>query len=333
MLGSRLLARAAVCAICMGTPAGAAPKAAASSPGKAAPGAAAGKPGGKVSPALRKKASALFEEGFKALDAGDFATCEQKFEEAYRTVPMAVVLLKVAECRTRAGAYQGAVETLERYLEERPDAPDRAAVEGQIAEIKNRPGIVSVSSAPPGAAIWVDGEDTKRVTPADVDVSPGEHTVELRLRFHHAEERRLVVAFGSKRELEVSLTRAAPLAPPAAADPEGSSKESSGYRATPAFWIFAGGAVAAAGVGTAFGLMALDKHSVFEDRPTRDLYDDGKRDALIADVAFGVAAASAITAGVIFFSSSQSEKPETGRFTVAPTFGRSGGGVVGHVRF
>src|SRR5262245_62105926 len=121
MMGSRLLAPALLCVFCVGTPALAAPKAKPPAPPPAAA-APAAKPAVKASPALRKKASALFEEGFKALDAGDFQTCERKFEEAYRTVPMPVVLLKVAECRKRGGAYSGAVEALERYLAERPDA-------------------------------------------------------------------------------------------------------------------------------------------------------------------------------------------------------------------
>jgi len=319
---------------CVGTslPALAAPKASGGSSSSAA--AASSKPGGKVTPALKKKASALFEEGFKALDAGDYETCERKFDEAYRTVPMPVVLLKVAECRRRAGALGGAVDALERYLAERPDAPDRAQVESQIADLKRRPGTVTVSSSPLGAAIWVDGSDSGKVTPDSVELSPEEHRIELKLPSYETAEQKISVKFGATQDMKLELTSLAggtkrssePASTPV-------DQDESGYHPTAAFWIFAGGAVAAAGVGTAFGLMAASKHDEFEKNPSQDLYDEGRRDALIADVSFGVAAASAITAGVLFFTSKESGSPQDRGFAVAPSFGSSGGGLVGHVRF
>jgi hypothetical protein len=320
------------CVFCVGAPslAAAAPGESAGAP--AVPAKASPTPRGKVTPALKKKASALFEEGFKAFDAGDYETCERKFEEAYRTVPMPVVLLKVAECRKRAGAYHGAVDALERYLSERADAPDRAAVEAQIADIKKRPGTVRVTSTPPGAAIVVDGSDTRKVTPDSVELSAEEHSIKLTLPSYQPEEQRIMVTFGSKRDLELTLTKSSEDAGPMSKETPPESDES-GYRTTTAFWIFAGGAVAAGGVATVFGVMALNKHSEFEDNPTQALYDEGTRDALIADISLGVAAASAITAGVIFFSSKGSESRADHGVAVVPSFGRDGGGLVGHVRF
>jgi hypothetical protein len=334
MLRSWVLAPAVVCVFCVGTPspAAAAAKAAAGTP--PASSSAGPKPGGKITPALKKKASALFEEGFKALDSGDYEACERKFDEAYRTVPMPVVLLKIAECRKRSGAYAGAVDALERYLSERADAPDRAVVEAQIADLKKRPGTVTVTSTPQGAAIWVDGSDTRKITPDSLELSPEEHSIELRLPSYAAEEQRIVVTYGSMRDLDLTLSRRTddPTPPPRLAGTPEASNES-GYRTTTAFWIFAGGAVAAGGVATVFGVMALNKHSQFEENPTQELYDDGRRDALIADIALGAAAASAITAGVLFFSSKGSGSPADRGLTVAPSFGRAGGGLVGHVRF
>jgi hypothetical protein len=332
MLRSWALAQVASCVFCVGTPSPAAAAPGESQGAPAGPAKAAPKPGAKVTPALKKKASALFEEGFKAFDAGDYETCERKFEEAYRTVPVPVVLLKVAECRKRAGAYHGAVDALERYLSERPDAPDRAAVEAQIADIKKRPGTVRVASTPPGAAILVDGSDTRKVTPDSVQLSPDEHSIKLTLPSYQPEEQRIVVSFGSKRDLELTLTKSSGDAVPVPTETPPES-DGSGYRTTTAFWIFAGGAVAAGGVATVFGVMALNKHSEFEDNPTQDLYDQGTRDALIADISLGVAAASAITAGVIFFSSGGSESRADHGVAVVPSFGRGGGGLVGHVRF
>lgn len=48
-------------------------------------------------------------------------------------------------------------------------------------------GRVTVMSNVPGAAIWVDGQDSGQVADAQLVLSPGEHLVELRLPGHQPE--------------------------------------------------------------------------------------------------------------------------------------------------
>jgi hypothetical protein len=265
-------------------------------------------------------------------------TAQHDFEEAYRTLPNAAVLLKVAECKKRRSDGQGAVDTLEHYLSDRPNAPDKARVQAQIEDLKKTPGTVSVSTTPTGAAIWVDGADSGKVSPSDVEVSPGDHIITVQLSNYESAQQSLSLDFASHKDLTLTLTALAipatdsGTAPPPSTVPM-ESGDTGGYRFTPAFWVAVGGTVVGAGVMTGFGVAALDKHSDYQKKPTRALYDDGRRDALIADVALGITLASAVTAGVLFFTSKSSDGRDEQAIVVAPCFERGGGGIIGHVRF
>jgi hypothetical protein len=286
-------------------------------------------------PAARLKARALYAEGEKALVAGDLQTAQTDFEDAYRTLPNAAVLLKIGECRNRRGDSAGAVEALVHYLTDNPTAKDRTAVEAQIAELRKKPGLVTVTSTPAGAAIALDGADTELSTPSELQVRPGEHTVTLTLGGHVTAEQTLFVEFGSRKELTLTLNAAPVPARAANTSQEGTpaARSQDGYHTTPAFWVAVGGTVAAACVTTVFGVIALDDDSRFQKNPTRSTYDDGRRAAVISDIGLGVAAASAVTAGVLFFTSKGPPKPSDQAFVVGPSFGPGRGGLVGNVRF
>src|SRR4051812_37587717 len=103
----------------------------------------------------KPKARALYADGQQALERGNVEAALKHFEEAYRTMPNAAVLPKIAECRARRSDSRGAVGALEQYLRDRSDAPDRADVEARIAELRKKRGFVVVTTAPAGASIWV----------------------------------------------------------------------------------------------------------------------------------------------------------------------------------
>src|SRR5437016_5582066 len=71
-------------------------------------------PEGQGSPE-RTKARALYTQGEKLFKAGDLDGAQHAFEDAYRTMPNAIVLLKVADCQVKRNDIQGAVTTLEKY--------------------------------------------------------------------------------------------------------------------------------------------------------------------------------------------------------------------------
>jgi hypothetical protein len=288
--------------------------------------------------ALRMKARTLFADGQKALDSGDVQTAEKDFEEAYKTLPNAAVLLKIADCRSRLSDDAGAVDALQHYLADRPNAPDRAEVESRIAAIKQKPATVSVTTTPAGATILVDGSDSGQVTPADLRLVPGDHTIAVQLAPYETVQRSITVEFASRKTLQLTLSAPArqgaePGIKPATDEGTYPTTTSSGRSLSPAFWVAVGGTVAGAAVTTTFGIMAINEHSEYNKKPTRTLYDDGRRDALVADIALGVTVASAVTAGVLFFTAKSGDEPPDHHVVVVPCIERGGGSLVGHVRF
>ncbi len=294
-------------------------------------------PEGAQSPE-RMRARTLFAQGEKLYKAGDFEGAEHAFGEAYTTMPNAMVLLKIAECEAKREDFQGAVSTLEKYLSERANAPDRAAIQDRIAEMRKKPGTVTIKSTPAGAAIWVDGSDSALVTPSDVELAPGEHRLTLKLLPYQTVEQSAVVEFASKSTIELTLPPPAPpptlpteSLPNSTQEPE--PDQGKGRRLGAPFWIAVGVTVAGAGVTTGFGIVALNKHSSFGRNPTTQTADDGERAALISDIALGVAAAGAVTATVLFFTAPHGEKPPSAAFSITPLVGARSGGLVGNASF
>jgi hypothetical protein len=285
----------------------------------------------------RVRARTLYGQGEKLVKSGDYQAAARAFEEAYQTLPNAIVLLKLADCRERLADYPGAVESLEKYLSEKPNAPDRASIEDHVAELRRKPGIVTVKSTPAGAAIWVDDKDSALVTPSDVELDPGEHKVTLKLLPYQSVDQSVVVEFGSKKMMDLTLPP--PEAPKhlnAEATPAHTTDvepQKTGSRKLGApFWVAIGVTAAGAAVTTVFGVVALSKHSDFEKTPRNSIADDGERAAVISDIALGVAAAGAVTATVLFFTAPRDKVVETA-FTFAPFAGPRAGGIVGNARF
>ncbi len=294
-------------------------------------------------------ARAAYGEGQTLFREGKFAESLARFEAAFASVPNPVVLISIAESQERLGRIVDTVATLERYLSLRADAPDRAAVQARIDQLRTRPGVVAVSSEPAGAAIRLDGTDTGRVTPADVDAAPGEHTIVLSLEGYEPASQTVTVGFGARQELAVPALTARPAAPPVeetpaepepVAPPAAEEAESEGPGA--GVWIAAGVGAGGLVAGTVLGFLALSEQSDFDAAPSEAIADRGERLALFADVGFGVAIAGLVTALVLQLASGDEEDEDasageaaatTARLRIAPVVGPSGGGVSAHLTF
>jgi hypothetical protein len=77
-------------------------------------------------------------------------------------------------------------------------------------------------------------------------------------------------------------------------------------------YVTLGIAGAGAVVGTIFGLKALSSKSDFNDKPSTKSADDTERNALIADMAFGVAITLGVT-GVVLLTSDDDSGKETAK--------------------
>ncbi|MBW2463260.1 MAG: PEGA domain-containing protein [Deltaproteobacteria bacterium] len=290
----------------------------------------------------RATAREAYGRGQAHLEAGEFEQSEAAFMEAYGAVPNPVVLIGVAHARERAGNAAGAVESFERYLAERVDAPDRAEVELSITELRARPATLVLTSTPPGAAITIDDVARDEVTPAEVEVPPGEYAVALSLEGHEPVTETVTVTFGERHEIAPALVVLPPVADEFGEEGEGEQYEEPEEEATEedegiptGVWVSS--AVAGVGLitGSVLGFLALSEQSSFDDNPTEETADNGETLALFADVAFGVAIAGAITAVVLWLTSGSDddEDDESAELQITPAVSAHGGGVAAGMSF
>jgi hypothetical protein len=251
-----------------------------------------------------------YGEGDKKYKAGDFAGALVEFKAAndIKATPQAERYIGMTE--DNLGHYAAAAEWYDKFL---AHVPDKLATEGEEikkrdAEIKAMPGKVHIESVPPGANVSIDEKPQSSPAPLDVELPPGAHALRLTEQGRLPAEKTIDVAFASSQSVSVPLEEApppppappppvavapAPLPPPPP-PPEPRSK-------LPAF-ITGGLAVAAAGVGTAFGVMALNDKSQFDKTPTTQIADNGDTHSLIADMSFGVAITFGVTSAVLFLT-------------------------------
>jgi hypothetical protein len=260
-----------------------------------------------------------YGEGEKKFKAGDYAGALPEFEQAneIKSTPHAERYLGL--CEDNLGHYQAALDWYDKFL---AHVPDKLAAQGdelrkRSAEIKAMPGKVHVDSTPQGATVTVDDKPETAPTPLDVELAPGTHVVKLTATGHLPTTKSVDVAFASTQTVTADLEpepapappppvaaavpAVAPAAPPPATPPEPRSK-------VPAI-VTGALAVAAAGVGTVFGIVALNDKSNFDKNPTTSTADSGDTHALIADMAFGVALTFGVTSAVLFLT--KDEAPAT----------------------
>ena len=313
--------------------------------------------GRPAAPAAAPKIDAkkTFGDGLKKFNAGDFAGALTDFQTVDAIKPTPQAAYHIGLCQDNLGHYPEAVTAYDRFL---AAVPTKMAAQGD--EIKRRadairalPGKIHVETKPAGANILVDGVAYKSVSPTDIELAPGKHTLKLSAEDRIAQEKAVDVTFASKQDLVVELTEAllpnVPVAvvapttpPPVAAAPPVEAKPANST--VPAL-VTGGLAVVALGVGTLFGVMALSDKSDFDKNPTSGKADDGENHALIADMAFGVAVTLGVTSAVLFLGSGKSSsgtaaklepaKPKTKAFTITPSpyVTPHGGGAGALVRF
>ncbi len=93
--------------------------------------AAAGNPQRPPTPAEQQR----FEEGTRALGAGDPRGAEKAFRAGYDAGHDPAFLVHMGEAQEKVGTPGEAADTYRRYLREAPDASDRADIEQRIARL------------------------------------------------------------------------------------------------------------------------------------------------------------------------------------------------------
>lgn len=325
-----------------------APKAAADKP---AAGKAADKPAGAAKPPDKKTADAArkaFADGQKAYGAGDYAAAQTGFQKANDLIPSPQASYWIAKSIDGQNKTTEAIAAYEALLAD----PDVSKIgDEKSADAKSRlealkatlVGEVAVETNPMVATIAVDGVAQPGETPMTLKLQPGKHRITVSAKGYQPKDVDLDVKGGDKLTQNVTLVKeepppvvaAAVVAPPPEQAPPPKKEERSMVPAYVTLGIAGAGAI----VGTIFGIQALNAKNDFNKTPTTELADKAERDALICDMAFGVAITLGVT-GVVLLTSddepataSKASAPKAARLQLAPYVGKKSGGASAKLDF
>ena len=336
-----------------------APAARAADPAKPAAPAAmapvAAKPADQPAAAPNKKtkdaARKAYGEGEKAFAAGDFTAAYAGYTKANELIPSAHAAYWSAKSLDQGGKSEDAIKGYEALLADTGSSKigdDKLSdAHTRLAALKAaQVGEVTIASAAPGAVLMVDGAPQAGPLPVVLKLSPGPHKLVLTAEGYDAKELELQVQGGSKVDQNVELMQhvAPPPPPPVpeiapAPPPPPPPEKHSKVPAYVTLGIATGGAI----VGTIFGVQALQAKSDYDSNPSTKHADDTERNALIADMAFGVAVTLGVTGIVLLTSSDEPAAepakaaklhlPPKGTFRVLPYMGRQSGGAAARFTF
>ena len=91
----------------------------------------------------------LYDEGVRALAAGDARAAERAFKAGYALARDPAFLVHVGEAQEKAGGGAEAADSYRRYLREAPDAADRADIEARLARLAPAPATPPAAAAAP----------------------------------------------------------------------------------------------------------------------------------------------------------------------------------------
>jgi hypothetical protein len=281
-------------------------------------------------PAVDAKAQAqvLLREGAQHYEQAEYAAALAKFEQAYALFPSPNLLFNIGQASRELGRPLDAIDAFERFLAEVAEAPLEMFDEAKrsVAELSTQIGKLLIECPLPGAVIAVDGKKVGEAPIKDlVRVAPGRHQVTATHPSVLPAIEDVTVAVGTVQTVVLRPPALAKVAPPAA-EPEvapgvdvrtGPSPEAPvagqgwwlGRKWT---WVAAGSALVLAGGAAVAGLAmqskfdALDRKCGSSAGANYTGCSDSDISALdlrknAANVLWGLSAAAAVTAGVLFF--------------------------------
>jgi hypothetical protein len=305
-------------------------------------------PDKKTKDAARK----AYGAGEKAYGAGDYAAAVENFKKADEMIPSPHAKYWVAKSLDKQQRTADAISAYQALLS---DADASKVGEDKLDEARNRikelqggqEGEVVIKTAPAGATVTVDGTAQTGEPPFTVKLAPGKHKIAVSASGFETKEVEVEVTGGGTSEQSIELmpaTAAEPTAPPPppVAEPGPQPPPPAEKKSKIPAYVTLGIAGVGAIVGTIFGIQALSAKSDFDDHPTTEAADDVERNALIADISFGVALTLGVT-GIVLLTSASSDEPDTAkaaatrraaaRLNVAPVVSPTTAGAAARLTF
>lgn len=298
---------------------------------------------------VRERARAAYTAGRDAYAAGQYAAAEAQFGLADSLLPAVQAKFWRAMSLDQLGDVPRALAAFELVLSS-PDKAQLGAEKIGTAEERRRalaamPAQLTLTTTPPGARVNVSGVDLNAPTPLTLKLAPGRHVVRVMLDGYEPQQVELNATAGAKLTPTLTLvplaksSMAVPLAPVPSLPPPGPAPAAATPRSRVPGYVTLGIAGASAVVGSIFGIKALGDKQEFEDDPSAKTADDVERNALIADMAFGVTLTLGITGIVLLVADdptpeqSQVASLARERLRVAPYVGPTGAGAAARLEF
>jgi len=156
-----------------------------------------------------ERAKASFEMGVDLVATEDFPSALAAFEESYELAPRPTTQFNIGMCQKGMFLYVEATASFRLYLEDTTDLGDtemRTKARLAIEELSTLVGRLTISGAPDGSAIEIDGKRVGQTPVAEpVEVNPGRHTVRVTAEDYEPFEIEVMVASSAAAAVEVAM--------------------------------------------------------------------------------------------------------------------------------
>jgi hypothetical protein len=122
----------------------------------------------------------LDQQGVRSYRAGRYTDAIAYFRAAYQLGGPSSELWNIVRCREGMDDAEGAAAAINDYLS-LSDLPaqDRADAAREAQALRTRPSMLTVTTAPPGASVSIDGKALSGSTPLSAEVHAGSHTIAI----------------------------------------------------------------------------------------------------------------------------------------------------------
>ena len=298
----------------------------------------------------REQARLAFEAASKAFSEENYEVALAEFRRAYEIIPSPHAEYWIALSMDKADPETKdpkALAVAYRTFLTNPGASHVGAEEveaakARLAELrKNLPATVTIVSTPAGAAVTINGEPKEGVTPLTLELPPGTYQVGLSLDGYDTANVEVNAEGGVALEQQVQLAQSVVAPPPAEPAVKTQAEPAPQQKSMVPAYVTLGLGAAGLVSGTIFGIMALNSKSKFKDDPTTDHADAAERNALIADMSFGIALTLGLTGIVLLTSHDAAAEPSSAQkkqgkkteFAWAPYASPRGAGAAARLTF
>lgn len=154
------------------------------------------------------EAKLRFDRGVAFIEGGKVRRALDEFFVSNRLSPNPTATYNIAACLEALKRFQEAFSTYSSYLGGFSLSPEeRASGQAALSRVLPKVARLSVSSIPPGAAIFVDRPNLGQygVTPRTLAHEPGEHVVIAALAGYHRAEAKITLTLGQETRVRLTL--------------------------------------------------------------------------------------------------------------------------------